>query len=94
MKTLILLFILLPATAGANTFYYNNYGTYEGQATQQGNSTFYYNYRGDYVGQAVNNDSAPKPAPTYSPSIELSPVKIPGTYNSILPDTDIIGDPE
>lgn len=93
MKTLILLLILLPATSGANTFYYNQYGTYEGSANRQGNSTFYYNYRGDYLGQAVDNSIAPpKPAPVYAPNIELTP--IPGTYNGMMPDTDMIGDPE
>jgi hypothetical protein len=92
MKTLILLLILLPVSAGANTFYYNNYGTYEGQAVSQGNSRFYYNYRGDYMGQAVDN-TVPNPAPAYSPRIELAP--IPGTYEGLTPPgIEMIGDPE
>lgn len=94
MKTLILLLILLPVTAGATSYsnYYNNYGTYEGTAVSNGQHTNYYNYRGDYMGSRQTTETTPNPAPAYSPNIELTP--IPGTYNGILPDTDIIGDPE
>ena len=90
---LLLLLILLPASAGAMTTYYNSYGTYEGQSYQQGNSRFYYNYRGDYMGQAVDTSPSPNPAPVYRPAprIELTP--IPGSYEGLTP-TEMIGDPE
>jgi len=92
MKTLILMLILLPATAGAATSYYNQYGTYEGNSVTHGPYTSYYDYRGNYLGNAVT--TPPNPAPVYAPSLHLEPIPIPGTYNSILPDTDVIGDPE
>ena len=92
MKTLILMLILLPATSGANSNYYNQYGTYEGSTVKNGPYTNYYNYRGDYMGSRV--ETTPEPAPAYDPPIHLSPIPIPGTYNSILPDTGLMGDPE
>lgn len=91
MKTLILLLILLPATSGAATSYYNQYGTYEGNSVTNGPYTTYYDYRGNYLGNAVT--TPPNPAPVYTPRIELAP--IPGTYDGITPPgIEMIGVPE
>ena len=90
---LLLLLILLPATSGAVTSYYNNYGTYEGQSVKQGDSRFYYNYRGDYMGQSVTTSPEVAPVREPAPSIHLAPV--PGTYEGINdPGVEMIGDPE
>lgn len=90
---LLTLLALLPASAGAVTSYYNNYGTYEGESIQHGNSRLYYNYRGDYMGQSITTSPEVAPVRETAPSIHLAPV--PGTYEGINdPGIEMIGDPE
>ena len=89
---LLLLLILLPVSAGANSNYYNNYGTYEGTRVDVGNYGYYYNYRGDFMGTQV---TTPNPAPVYQPAPKIELAPIPGSYEGITPPgLDMIGDPE